>query len=477
MQKAVAGMADLEEQENELLVLESIYDASVFEVTKREGLNPEGHFLARVEVPKPFHVMVPRVNAIDEMQEIPLEHLPPILLDFRLPPDYPSRSAPRFCLSCPWLTIKELEQLSQALDRSWEEDPNTVVLYRWMNMLDTEAADILRLKSSHSLAPLYKELTRIRTRPFIMPRWKKCYTYRGSKHIDMRVFKESIDPRTLATFLTEYNSQEKRRLFGLQWLTCQVCLTSKLGSEFELVIGCDHPFCRDCLREHFRIQIESGCASQLRCPQEKCTTQVVPTQVKALVGDALGSRYEETLLSAYLDSQEDLTYCPRLQCQRPVVLDPDLPMAQCASCHFVFCIYCRMVYHGVQPCKLKPGEQRAIREEYLSATPAAKQAMEKRYGKRTLQLLVDESLTQDWMQENSKKCPHCGISIEKQDGCNKMTCWRCGTYFCWVCMVALKAYGNPYQHFSDPRSGCFNKLFEGAEEIADEDNLEFGQFL
>lgn len=474
----VAGMADEEEQENELLVLESIYDASVFVVSKkRAGLYPEGHFLARVEVPKPFHVLVPRVNAPDEMQEIALEHLPPIVLDFRLPPNYPSSSAPRFCLSCPWLTIKELEQLSQALDRSWAQDPNTVVLYRWMNLLDTEAADILRLKSSHSLAPLFKELSRLRAWPYRMPRWKRYYTYRGSKSIDMRVFKEAIDPRTLATFLTEYNCQEKRRLFDLQWLTCQVCLTSKQGSEFELVIGCDHPFCRDCLREHFRIQIESGCASQLRCPQEKCTTQVVPTQVKALVGDALGSRYEESLLSAYLDSQEDLTYCPRLQCQRPVVLDPGLSMAQCASCHFVFCLYCRMVYHGVQPCRLKPGEQRAIRDEYLSATPAGKQAMEKRYGKRTLQLLVDESLTQDWMQQNSKKCPHCSISIEKQDGCNKMTCWRCGTYFCWICMKALRASGNPYQHFSDPSSGCFNKLFEGAEEIAEEDDHEFGEFL
>nr|XP_037276940.1 E3 ubiquitin-protein ligase RNF14-like isoform X2 [Rhipicephalus microplus] len=439
-------MADWEEQENELLVLESIYDASVFGVRRgNKRFCHQGHFLARIEVPKPFHVLVPRVNAPDEMQEIALEHLPPIVLDFRLPPDYPSNSAPFFCLSCPWLTIKELEQLSQALDRSWAQDPFTVVLYRWMNLLDTEASDILQLKSSHSLVPLFKELSRLRTFPFRRPRLKKCYRYHGWGHTDIRIFKEAVDPQTLATFLTEYNSQEKRRLFDLQWLTCQVCLTSKQGCDFELMIGCDHPFCRDCLREHFRIQIESGCASQLRCPQEKCTTQVLPTQVKALVGDALGSRYEESLLSAYLDSQEDLTYCPRLQCQRPVVLDP--------------------------------GEQRAIRDEYLSATPAGKQAMEKRYGKRTLQLLVDESLTQDWMQENSKKCPHCSISIEKQDGCNKMTCWRCGTYFCWICMKALRSSGNPYQHFSDPSSGCFNKLFEGAEEIVEEDDHEFGEFL
>uniref|UniRef100_A0A1E1XD30 RBR-type E3 ubiquitin transferase n=1 Tax=Amblyomma aureolatum TaxID=187763 RepID=A0A1E1XD30_9ACAR len=467
-------MANEEEQENELLVLESIYDSSVFEV-KKLGRYPEGHFLVRVEVPKPFHVLVPRVNAPDEMQEILLEHLPPVQLDFELPPSYPSDRAPKICLSCPWLTMKELEKLCQALDNCWWQDPHAVVLYRWMTLLETEAGDILGLTSSHSLAPLFKELAHLRGN-FRAARWKRCLTYRGYKRYDARCFKEMMDPRSLATLLTEFNSKEKRRLFNLQWIACQVCLSTKLGSEFELVLGCDHAFCRECLREHFRIQIESGSASQLRCPQEKCTTQVLPTQVKSLVGDALGSRYEESLLNAYLDSQADLTYCPRLQCQRPVVTDPDLPMAQCASCYFVFCLYCRMVYHGVQPCRLKPGEQRAIRDEYLSATPAAKQAMEKRYGRRTLQLLVDESLTQDWMQENSKKCPHCGISIEKQDGCNKMTCWRCGTYFCWICLVSLKASGNPYQHFSDPRSSCFNKLFEGAEELADDDH-ELGEFL
>lgn len=83
------------------------------------------------------------------------------------------------------------------------------------------------------------------------------------------------------------------------------------------------------------------------------------------------------------------------------------------------------------------------------------------------------------------KRPHrvCGTwpPVQKQDGCNKMTCWRCGTYFCWMCGLALKAAGNPYQHFSDPKSSCFNKLFEGADEeedpAADEDDHEFGEFL
>lgn len=59
-----------------------------------------------------------------------------------------------------------------------------------------------------------------------------------------------------------------------------------------------------------------------------------------------------------------------------------------------------------------------------------------------------------------------------------MTCWRCGTYFCWLCAVPLKSATNPYQHFSDPNSPCFNKLFEGIQGAEDfDDNHELGEFL
>lgn len=87
--------------------------------------------------------------------------------------------------------------------------------------------------------------------------------------------------RALRVALAEYNAQEKRRVFDSEWLTCQVCLTSKLGREFEPLVGCGHPFCRECLEQHFRIQVESG--ATLCCPQEGCTAQALPTQVCALL--------------------------------------------------------------------------------------------------------------------------------------------------------------------------------------------------
>ena len=39
-----------------------------------------------------------------------------------------------------------------------------------------------------------------------------------------------------------------------------------------------------------------------------------------------------------------------------------------------------------------------------------------------------------WLNANSKKCPECKAPIQKNDGCNWMTCYACHKGFCWLCM-------------------------------------------
>lgn len=52
--------------------------------------------------------------------------------------------------------------------------------------------------------------------------------------------------------------------------------------------------------------------------------------------------------------------------------------------------------------------------------------------------------------------PFLGFFPQKLDGCNKMTCTGCMQYFCWLCMGSLSR-ANPYRHFNDPSSPCFNR--------------------
>ena len=47
---------------------------------------------------------------------------------------------------------------------------------------------------------------------------------------------------------------------------------------------------------------------------------------------------------------------------------------------------------------------------------------------------------------------------------------RCNTYFCYLCESPLSKV-NPYGHYSNPQSKCYNQLFEGANQ---EDFVDHG---
>ena len=44
-----------------------------------------------------------------------------------------------------------------------------------------------------------------------------------------------------------------------------------------------------------------------------------------------------------------------------------------------------------------------------------------------------------WLNRHTKKCPKCKSPIEKNNGCDHMTCKRqaggCGHEFCWRCLA------------------------------------------
>ena len=74
-----------------------------------------------------------------------------------------------------------------------------------------------------------------------------------------------------------------------------------------------------------------------------------------------------------------------------------------------------------------------------------------------------------WLDENSRRCPGCATAIEKQEGCDQMTCAKvaggCGHEFCWKCGAdydgprGIRAVGNSAHEqactwfFADPEEG------------------------
>ena len=278
----------------------------------------------------------------------------------------------------------------------------------------------------------------------------------------------------LATLLREFNNMKVEEEFSVTLFTCEVCFSDRIGSQCLKFVGCEHVYCRDCMSAYFTEKISSGAVSSLICPTTGCDVQALPTQVSELVEASLYARYEQQLLETQLESMADVVTCPRVDCQCPTMIDRETNLGQCPACSFAFCIYCKATYHGVSPCKFKTKEQRGILDKYAKASHDERLFMERRYGKKQLTTMSANLASEDYLADKAKMCPHCNAPIEKNEGCNKITCWRCSTNFCWLCGIKLAA-SNPYHHFNTG-GPCFGALFQGVDPMQDPEFDDFDDF-
>jgi len=292
--------------------------------------------------------------------------------------------------------------------------------------------------------------------------------------IPKRVRRNSSKQDQLATLLREFNNMKEEEEFAVSLNSCQICFTDKIGSQCLRFVVCNHVYCRECMTNYFTEKISTGAVSSLVCPTFKCETQALPNQVAELVPLDLFNKYESLLLETQLESMTDVMLCPRLVCQCPTMIDRDTNMGHCPACQFAFCIYCKATYHGVSPCKFKSSEQRAILERYKNSSGEERIFLEKRYGKKQLATMSATLASEDYMASHARQCPHCNAPIEKNEGCNKITCWRCNTHFCWLCGARLPQV-NPYTHFNVQGGKCFGALFQGVDPMDGDD--EFDDFF
>lgn len=65
---------------------------------------------------------------------------------------------------------------------------------------------------------------------------------------------------------------------------------------------------------------------------------------------------------------------------------------------------------------------------------------------RQKRLLEQAKENEKWIQNNTKECPNCHAHIEKNRGCNHMTCSHCKYEFCWICGV--KYFNGHFNRYS-----------------------------
>lgn len=219
------------------------------------------------------------------------------------------------------------------------------------------------------------------------------------------------------------NSSDQPKIQTVKDFECAICCDDSEGLE-TFAIKCGHRFCVDCYRQYLTQKIrEEGEAARIECPESGCRRIIDARSLDILVTPELKERYHELLNRTYVQDKETLKWCPAPDCQNAVdcpVKKKDLakivPTVACA-CGHRFCFGCGLNDHLPAPCDLV---------------------------KRWLKKCADDSETANWISANTKECPKCNSTIEKNGGCNHMTCRKCRHEFCWMCMGLWSEHGTSW---------------------------------
>ena len=140
------------------------------------------------------------------------------------------------------------------------------------------------------------------------------------------------------------------------------------------------------------INIKEGDSENVGCPSgNECPLKLTPSMVKSSIPEYLFCRWDDLLYQRALDKMEDVIYCPVKSCLKPCIpFDGDQQLFFCDACKGKFCKKCQKPTHK-GPCDAAENAERDM----------------------------------NWVRQHSRPCPKCRTAIQKNEGCNHMTC-RCG---------------------------------------------------
>lgn len=198
---------------------------------------------------------------------------------------------------------------------------------------------------------------------------------------------------------------------------CPVCVES-LENSPTYSLSCGHQYCGSCWGHYIHSIMSEN--EIIRCMDPGCE-MAVPHRDAAKLLDLYSGTGTQSLevnpllvasVRAHVDRLKTFRWCPATDCTDIVEYlggewaSLEEAVVKCSENH-EFCFRCVRENHLPCPCDIV---------------------------KRWIKKCEDDSETANWIHAHTQECPECGTIIEKNGGCNHMTCKKCKNEFCWLCM-------------------------------------------
>ncbi|PPQ78849.1 hypothetical protein CVT24_002429 [Panaeolus cyanescens] len=246
---------------------------------------------------------------------------------------------------------------------------------------------------------------------------------------------------------------------------CQICFNDAPNLQ-PLALDCEHAFCSDCWKDYLTAKIMEEGEHSVRCMAEDCALVLpdpfirellvpamdapAPTTKEAKAAEAQGlktwSHFQELLVRHFVACNAHLKFCPYPSCTNTVScpsaaskssLTTVVPTVSCGA-RGIGGEEMSQSQHG-------PGLQ-GKEHKFCFGCPIESdhRPVVCNVAKMWLRKCRDDSETANWIKSNTKECSQCQSTIEKNGGCNHMTCKKCKHEFCWVCMGPWSEHGTAW---------------------------------
>jgi hypothetical protein len=224
---------------------------------------------------------------------------------------------------------------------------------------------------------------------------------------------------------------------------CEVCadsITSQLRLTQNITQQCQHSvevaICKTCVEHHISVQITSHGWDRISCPVQDCRHILQYNDLQNMAATTDFQRYDAHLFERAMGQETNSDYrrCAHPDCTGGGWCYPEIEsFMTCPACAQRTCVECNVVWHSEKTCAEHKEEVR-IRKEREDAENAVARA-------------ADEVKSVEFVEANSKACPNeaCGVPIQKNFGCDHMTCRQCRHQFCCLCLAdyeAIRSDGN-----------------------------------
>ena len=213
--------------------------------------------------------------------------------------------------------------------------------------------------------------------------------------------------------INELNLNSKRNM-----KECEICNELFYVNYTNKNQNCGHSFCKNCWYDSLSVKIKENKLPSIKCLKYECNEKLSDEFIINILNTDFNliKKYKRYKLELEIMNSPNKKLCPYPNCDSYLEQkDLSSKYIPCKNKH-IYCFYCLEKPHGNSPCN-----------ESLS-----------------------NSMVEYAKSNFVKKCPQCSIITEKNNGCNHITCTKCGYQWCWLCNEQY----NPF-HFQEGKCKGF----------------------